>query len=123
MFCSKCGKAIADDSQFCQYCGNTIRGENLGNESELNSNNINPVEQKRKYNVMCIVGFVIALVSLLLNFWGIVGIAALIISLLGFMQTKPRNEKGKGLAIAGMAIGGYSIIYAVIMILYAMGML
>ena len=25
MFCSKCGKAISDDADFCQFCGNKIQ--------------------------------------------------------------------------------------------------
>lgn len=25
MFCNNCGKGIPDDSNFCQYCGNTIK--------------------------------------------------------------------------------------------------
>lgn len=27
MFCKKCGKGIADDAQFCQFCGQQVRGE------------------------------------------------------------------------------------------------
>ena len=27
MYCDKCGKEIADDSNFCRYCGNKIQSE------------------------------------------------------------------------------------------------
>lgn len=27
MFCNKCGKSIADDSAFCNYCRNPIQSE------------------------------------------------------------------------------------------------
>lgn len=27
MFCSKCGKEVADDAQFCQFCGNKLTKE------------------------------------------------------------------------------------------------
>lgn len=36
MFCSKCGKEIADDAQFCQYCGNKIENkEETKEEKEI----------------------------------------------------------------------------------------
>lgn len=39
MFCSKCGKTIADDSQFCRYCGATI-------ESEIKVNDVKKASAK-----------------------------------------------------------------------------
>ena len=31
MFCSKCGKQIADDVKFCPYCGNAVNGTKPNN--------------------------------------------------------------------------------------------
>lgn len=40
MFCSKCGKEVADEAQFCQFCGNKIDNkketENISNQEENN---------------------------------------------------------------------------------------
>ena len=38
MYCSKCGKEIPEDSQFCRYCGNTTNNNISNNSSETNSN-------------------------------------------------------------------------------------
>lgn len=70
------------------------------------------LEQKAPYNKMCLIGLVISVISLFLKFWGIVGIAGVIVSVLGLINCKATNEKGKVLAIVGIAIGAYSIIYA-----------
>ena len=108
MYCSKCGKEIADNSTFCPECGapqNSVGG------TQVNSN------PKGGYNSMCILGLVISGISLLLNFFGIVGIAGTIVSVIGMMNCKKSNEKGKGLAIAGIIIGVFSIFYGVISLL------
>ena len=72
------------------------------------------LEQKTPYNKMCLVGLVISVISLFLNFWGIVGIAGVIVSVIGLINCKTTNEKGKVLAIVGIAIGAYSILYALV---------
>ena len=54
------------------------------------------------------------MVSLLLNFWGIVGIVAVILSTVGLTQIRNTNEKGKGLAITGIVVGSISVVYGFI---------
>lgn len=107
MFCKNCGKQITDGSVFCPNCGA---------DTEVNKYLYQPVS-KQKYNTMSIIGLVVAGISLLLNFWGIVGIAATVISLIALLQIGKSCEKGKGMAIAGIAIGGFSIVFGVIQII------
>ena len=63
-------------------------------------------------NSLAIAGFVVAIVSLFINFAGIVGLVATILSAIGLSKVKTTG-KGKGLAIAGLIIGIISILYGI----------
>ena len=114
MFCTNCGKEIPNGSLFCPECGASQQGVTplpVSNASGyVGQNNISTV-QKAPYNIACIVGFVISVISLLLNFWGLVGIAGTVVSVIGLVSCKQKNENGKVLAIIGIVIGIVSILY------------
>ena len=117
MFCANCGKEIKDGYKFCDKCGavqqesppspvsNTGDYANLINQSTV---------QKAPYNKMCIIGLVISGISLLINFWGLVGIAGTIVSVYGLISCEQKNENGKALAIFGIVIGVVSILWGCI---------
>lgn len=44
MYCKHCGKQIADDSSFCQYCGGKVKNESLSPES----NTVLPANSKNE---------------------------------------------------------------------------
>ncbi len=67
---------------------------------------------KMKTNSFALAGFIVSVSSLFLNFWGIVGIIGLVLSSVGISQIKVSNEKGIGMAISGIIIGVFSILYA-----------
>lgn len=50
MFCKHCGKQIADDSTFCQYCGGNQRTLNLSTDNE-HIDKIKPLNISAKVNV------------------------------------------------------------------------
>ncbi len=100
MYCRNCGVELKDGTAFCTNCGQ---------KQDADINNV--TDNKNGYNTMCVVGFVMSLISLLINFWGIVGIIGTVLSIVGLMNCKKKNEKGKGLAIAGIIIGVISIFY------------
>lgn len=120
MFCINCGKEIQDGSAFCPECGANQQAVTSASVSNA-INNENPtnstIVQKAPYNTMCIIGLVISSISLLLNFWGLVGIAGTIVSTIGLTSCEQKNENGKGLAIIGIAIGVFSIFYGLFAIL------
>lgn len=120
MFCVNCGKEISDGSTFCPECGAAQQGTTPPPTSNT-GNYANPVNQsavkKAPYNMMCIIGLVISGISLLLNFFGLVGIAGTIVSVIGLTSCKQKNENGKALAIIGIVIGVFSILYGLIAIL------
>lgn len=98
-FCTNCGAELTDEQDICVKCGKMVKKSN-------NSSNENK-------NTMAITGFVIAIVSLILNFGGLVGLAATIVSGIGLSKAKNFDGNGKGLAIAGLIIGIVSIIYGI----------
>lgn len=116
MFCTNCGKEIPNGSTYCSECGAVQPGgtppvSNAGVEVKPIGQS---VVQKAPYNTMCIVGLMISGISLLLNFWGLVGIAGTIVSVIGLISCKQKNENGKALAVIGIIIGAFSILYGVL---------
>lgn len=95
-YCPNCGAEVQNDTNTCLACGKELKTVTIDNQTN---------------NAMAITGFILALVSLFLNFWGIVGILATVFSAIGLSQTKKLNGKGKGMAIAGLIIGIFSILY------------
>lgn len=111
MYCINCGKQIDDGVAFCPECG-------AAQKVVATSNNANAVNSyannKTSYDTMCIVGLVISGISLLVNLCGIVGIAGVIVSVIGLINCSPDNKNGKIFAIIGIVIGGFSIVFAAI---------
>lgn len=107
--CKECGKEISDEASFCPNCGYSV---NNSNATEINNQSNNYV----KTNGFAVAGFVISLVSLLINFWGIVGLLGTIFSAIALNEINKHNEKGKGMAIAGLIIGIIGIIWGIIVL-------
>ena len=126
MFCYKCGKEINDGSVFCPECGanqNQNAGANTNQaQYQYQASSQNQI-QKVPYNAMAVVGLVISCISLILNFWGLVGIAGTVVSVVGLLQCQKNNENGKALAIIGIAIGAFSILYGLYAIIVLSNML
>ncbi len=104
MFCKICGKEINDQAVICPHCGCQVK-ETAGANTDVN-----------KVNVLCIIGFVLSLVSLLISLVGIVAIAGLVLSIIGVNQTIKNNQKLKGLGIAGICVSAGSLLYTIIVL-------
>lgn len=124
MFCPNCGHQIPDDSVFCPDCGQSTQSQSPPQSQESQSQqppvyNAEPVQNQsyqyqysveytrdtRPMNGLAVAGFVVGIVSCFLNFYGIVGVVALILSALGLSGCSRNNQRGKGLAIAGLVLG------------------
>ena len=82
------------------------------------NNNINyPEKQNDSVSGTIIAGFVLGLISWFLNFFGIVGIIAIVFSAIGLSQLSRTNQKGKVLAIIGLVLGIINVIYAFVIIM------
>ena len=114
MFCANCGKEVNTDAAFCPECGAALKGSTQQASSPTQSSAPGQMqtEQKAPYNILAILGLVISGISLFVNLWGIVGIAGTVLSVLGLLNCKSKGENGRALAIAGIVVGGISILYA-----------
>lgn len=79
--------------------------------NELNNNQPSN-ESNGSNNNLALAGFIVSLCSLFINFAGIVGLVATILSAIGLSKVKSTG-KGRGFAIAGLVIGIISIIYGI----------
>lgn len=70
------------------------------------------MDSNNKINSLSLAGFITSIISLFLNFWGIVGIVGVVLSSVGLAQINSKKERGSGLAISGIMIGVFSILYA-----------
>lgn len=104
-FCANCGAELREGSDICLNCGKMI------NNSTTEVNTTTTVSTKT--NGLAVAGFVVSLCSLLINFAGLVGATGAILSSVGLAQLKKKNEKGFGLALTGIIVGGFSVIYGI----------
>ncbi len=127
MKCPNCGTELNNNETFCTNCGKRVDGAidtPTGVESS-NTNTENKVEETvqqanqpvaantAKYNSTVITGFVISIISIFIISI-ILGPVGAILSAIGLKQVSETNEKGKGLAIAGIIIGIAVIVIMVI---------
>ena len=104
-FCANCGAELREGSDICLNCGKMINNST----TEVNTTTI----VSTKTNGLAVAGFVVSLCSLLINFAGLVGATGAILSSVGLAQLKKKNEKGFGLALTGIIVGGFSVIYGI----------
>lgn len=71
---------------------------------------------QQKTNVLCIVGFIGSLVSIVLG--GTTSIIFLILSIIGLISAGKKNEKGKGQAIAGIIISAVLVVVWIVALIY-----
>lgn len=107
MFCSKCGKQLEEGQNFCPNCGTAQQGTVVSSLNTTVQQSENPTT-----NTMAVVGFVLGLISLLIDFFGLIGIVAIVLSVAGYMGCKQHNQKGKGRAVFGIIFGLASVLYA-----------
>lgn len=129
MFCPNCGNRILDaNASFCPNCGAKLNSfaqdsaqssarqdsQQDSQQSWYNQFNYTPPQQdctpcapSANYNGLSIAGFCVSCAAIFFNrtLFGLAGIAGLILSIIGLRQCNARGDKGRGLAIAGIAIG------------------
>lgn len=100
-FCENCGAELKENSEVCLSCGRFVSKK--GNGGNIEGEN----------NKLALSGFIVSMCSLILNFWGIVGLVGAILSGVGLAQVNSGNGKGKGMAIAGLIVGIFSVLYGI----------
>ena len=106
--CNHCGNGLEENAAFCPVCGAATSGQSPCEEVDAQQRPVQPVYmpvvQQPKTNGLAVAGFVCSIVG-----WfccGITSIIGVILSIVALSQIKNRQEGGKGLAIAGIVIGG-----------------
>ena len=69
--------------------------------------------ENKKNNALALTSMILSLVGLII--FGLpCGIAAIITGIIGLVKFNPETEKGKGMAIAGIAVGAVDIVSVII---------
>lgn len=123
MFCRTCGAEIRDGSKFCSECG-AAQQDVTSSPNTNTRNHIPPINQlnqvtveKAPYNMMCIIGLILSLFSVLFNLFALLSMAGIIVSVIGLMTCQQKNERGKVLAILGIVISLFSMLSVVFLLL------
>ena len=116
--CDKCGSEIDGSAKFCPNCGAKIEATEKAERVEVvetvirNNNTINTTTEAG-YNALAIIGFILAFIP---KIW----VISLIISIIALVQISKTKEKGKGLAISGIAISSSIMIIGLFAVILAM---
>ena len=119
MFCTYCGKEMADGFVICPGCGASTAQNATHQQPDPSQMYAQPVvppvaAPKDERGGLAIAGFVVSLVSIVCCYFGVVtGIVGLILSILGMKSTTK-----KGLAIAGVIISAVAIFIWILYIAY-----
>ena len=111
--CKKCGAQLADDDDYCYFCGSAledekeikgeIKNDNIGFNNSYD-NNYN--HQYTRRNGLATAGFVLAFFS---------PIVGLVLSIIGLNKSKTMDGLGRGLAIAGIIVAILNFVITFIM--------
>lgn len=141
-YCLNCRKELEEGQKFCTGCGtpvqNPVVNEPVSVEPQMVAQpqvqvqpqvvsqpqvqsqvvsqpaqvNQTLAAEKKDSNVFAIVGFVLAIISLLCC--GATGAFGLIFSIIGLVESKKKNGAGKGLSIAGIVISSIMVVLLII---------
>ncbi len=127
--CGECGKEVSDKASSCPNCGNPINSKYTKTErvcehcggsvydnattcvhcgKELKESKRITVT-KKKTNSLASAGFILGFIAMIIDFFAILGILAVVLSSIGSVQIKNNNESGMGYAILGFILGFISI--------------
>ena len=107
MYCSNCGRQIAEGSNFCNGCG---AGVGAAPAYSNNSSTTQTVYVQSQTNIMAVLGLIFAFIFPLLG---------IIFSCIGLGFARDNNGNGKGIAQAGLWISIIWIVLVVIMVIVA----
>ena len=93
-YCEECGKEISPKAVVCPQCGHAVKVEENAPEQKINNFSLS--------------GMIVSLISLFIDFWGLVSATGLVLSIVG-LKNSP-SGKSRTLAIVGIVAGGIELI-------------
>ena len=123
VYCQNCGREFKADEKFCTACGAaateapTVQVSNVAVAEAKNAPT--PKKEKKQMNIFAIIGFVVSLVCFLgIIQTSVIGpLAGLIFSIVALVQIKKNNQKGKGLAVAGVILGSIATLVSLVVLI------
>lgn len=135
MYCPLCGKEVNEEHNFCKYCGSNLK-EKVQEEVEtiiveepkivdMKETKTEVKIEEKDYNICAIIGFIAGIISIFFSLYGLINIGAIVLSAVALDQIKKTGEKGKGLAIAGIATSIASIVLFIValIIIFSLAMI
>lgn len=145
MFCPNCGTQNPDGTSFCSNCGSPLTSNvnpapapapapvtpvtpvapvaPAPAPAPVYTPNQQPVQavqpQTNGTNGLCLAGFIISLVSIVLG--GSLSLISLILCIIGVNSAGKKNQKGKGQAIAGIIISALFVLIWIFAIIFGVG--
>lgn len=109
--CSKCGAQLADDDDYCYFCGSSLeeKKETIYTDNSNTSNTYDPTRR----NTLAMVGLVIAFFSPMVG---------LIISIIALNISNRMGGAGRGNAIAGIIVAIFNFVFSIIFVIIIFGM-
>lgn len=104
--CCECGSEISDKALVYMNCGKPIK---------CNNNNI--IEKKdsiEKYDIISLCGFIIGAIAIFIDFWGIIAILGLVLSIIGFNLVT--NNNYKIFATIGIVLSSIGLLIRIVLI-------
>ncbi len=105
--CCECGSEISDKALICMNCGKPIK---------CNSNNtIEKKDSIEKYDIISLCGFIIGAIAIFIDFWGIIAILGLVLSIIGFNNVT--NNNYKIFATIGIVLSGIGLLIRIVQLI------
>ena len=112
--CSKCGAQLADDDDYCYFCGATFDEVKEERVEQPTFHDQSYYEDKTTYNRQQI--NTVAMLGLVLSF--ISPLVGLILSIIGLKKANQLNGLGRGQAIAGIIVSIVSMVLSLALYMY-----
>ena len=107
--CPECGKEVSDEANCCPNCGYVLKkAKNVNEFVELNE------EKESKVHPLCLAGMIVGICSLFIDFFGLVSLVGLVISIVGITKG---NQRSKKFAVTGIVCSSIEFVLKFIQLL------
>jgi len=109
-FCGKCGAELKDNDKFCSNCGSSIESISYDTNTTLTNEPISL--NLSDDNVLAIIGFILSFFTLFIG---------CILCIIALVKSKDMKKDRKGLAIAGIVISVFKLVFYLLMAIFILG--